>query len=414
MAYLRRALTSAALIVIAACGQSGSSGTGGSTTTNCNPGATGACTCTGADIGIQTCSADGSMFLPCVCGDGGTSGTGGAGGSGGAGGAGTTSTGAGGSDAGTGDAGDAGSGNDASVADASDGGAVPQVLVSGQAGLKDLAIDGTSIYWTAAIGGIVGSCGLSGCAAPAVLAAGEPYPLGVAASGGQVFWTNNGLPNDAGIDTGSLGAGTSTAGSGRVFLIKQPLAGAIAADPNNIYWATETQLSACDPQNCVPAVVALDTAQAVAVDAAAVFWTSAVTGAVSTNQIGADAAAGQLITPAGYTAVNVRGLVVSGGNVYWGTPEQILSCPTSGCPGTPAPFATNQGIVGLQHPLATDGAYLYWSSGTTVVRCAIPGGCNGTPEVVAGGQIAPTAVAVNATTVYWIDGASILSLPKPK
>jgi hypothetical protein len=389
MAYFRRALAGAALTVIAACGQASSGGTGGSIATNCQPGATGACTCPNLSIGLQTCNAEGSAFGTCVCGDGGPSGNGGGGGGGGQ------------ADGG---------------ADASDAGPVltPQTLVSQQAGLKDIAIDATYVYWTAASAGVVAACPLTGCGAPTVLASGEPYPLGVATSGGQAYWSDYGLPGDGGTVVGG-GVGSSTVGSGdgKILVGNEIHAGPIAADPNNIYWSAAGQVSMCDPQSCAPAGVAVDTAQAIAVDAASIYWTSAVTGAVLKNVIGNDAGSVQTITPAGYQGENLRGLVVSGGNVYWATPDQVFSCPSSGCTAAPAALAANQGIVGLQHPLAADGAYLYWANGTTVVRCAIPGGCNGTPEVIADGQIAPTAVAVSATTVYWIDGANILSLAKP-
>ncbi|HEY3821921.1 MAG TPA: hypothetical protein VGL81_32365 [Polyangiaceae bacterium] len=76
--------------------------------------------------------------------------------------------------------------------------------------------------------------------------------------------------------------------------------------------------------------------------------------------------------------------------------------------------------------IATDGANVYWVDQSTVpddgngrvLRCTT-GGCNGAPETLAGrvdagvpGLLAWAAIAVDASSVYWIDGGAIVKRAK--
>lgn len=68
--------------IVAACGSSGT-GSGGTSGSNCTPGAQQACACPGGTQGVQVCADDGRSFKACECGSGASSSSSGTGGAGG-------------------------------------------------------------------------------------------------------------------------------------------------------------------------------------------------------------------------------------------------------------------------------------------------------------------------------------------
>ena len=70
---------------------------------------------------------------------------------------------------------------------------------------------------------------------------------------------------------------------------------------------------------------------------------------------------------------------------------------------------------GLNNPagIAVDATSVYWvdEGDGTVMKCAIAG-CSGAPSVLAAGQTHPVAIAVDTQNVYWIGGSLIMRLRK--
>jgi hypothetical protein len=75
--------------------------------------------------------------------------------------------------------------------------------------------------------------------------------------------------------------------------------------------------------------------------------------------------AGSLVTLASGQSGAGR-ILVDGTSVYWTTSDQLMKCAIAGCGGAPAALASGQTPGGI----ALDDAYLYWTSGTSVLRVA--------------------------------------------
>ena len=74
-----------------------------------------------------------------------------------------------------------------------DGGA-PTPLASGQNTPYDIAVDGTSVYWTDPGSGTVMKVPLGG-GSPTTLASGLPGPGRIAVDGTSVYWTDGSPPS---------------------------------------------------------------------------------------------------------------------------------------------------------------------------------------------------------------------------
>ncbi len=111
----------------------------------------------------------------------------------------------------------------------------PTLIASGQNGIARLALDATSVYWTATSDGTIMKAPLYG-GRPVTLALLQSHPTGIAVDATNVYWTNY------------QGAGTCALGS----VMKVPITGGtpvtlasdqlfpdgIAVDATSLYWTT--------------------------------------------------------------------------------------------------------------------------------------------------------------------------------
>ena len=202
---------------------------------------------------------------------------------------------------------------------------------------------------------------------------------------------------------------------------------AIAVDANRVYWLNlgvftgpggkaggsyvQGQVVSCAIQGCgnEPTVLASGWGQpgglpvvpgALAVDSSRVYW-------VGSGDVLSCGLAGCGCAPTCIAAVDdPTGLTVAGGNVYWTEYDVglIAACPAAGCASGPTTFASSQ--VGPT-AVAVDATGIYWTNTNgTLLRCASTS-CPGGPEKLwlgTGTEAQTTALAADARNLYWTNG----------
>ena len=95
------------------------------------------------------------------------------------------------------------------------------------------------------------------------------------------------------------------------------------------------------------------------------------------------------------------GVTIGAHDVYWlpeTLPTEVLTCPRSGCVGSPRTFLHDpNNAAGVAQ---ADGDYFYWHSSFDIYRCP-SSGCAATPEVVAADETAE-AFTFQGDYVYWV------------
>jgi hypothetical protein len=235
-------------------------------------------------------------------------------------------------------------------------------IANGQSTPRHITTDSTNVYWAnqgfvvdAGFAGSIATCGLAGCpqSMAMLLAPLEQGPLDIAVAAGTVYWT------DAYGGRVRSCASAGCAQNPTTIATTSELLSGVAVDSTSIYWAepklgniVKCPLSGCtDP---APFATGQNSPQQVEVVSTTLFWSSA---------------------------------------------DAIMSCPASGCLGSPDVFANNQVNA---FALASDPSNLYWTTlAGNVLSCPLSG-CT-TPTVLAASQGQPTAIAVDNTAVYWAD-----------
>jgi hypothetical protein len=236
-----------------------------------------------------------------------------------------------------------------------------------------IAVDATSVYWTDRGNGKVMKVPLAG-GTPAILASGQRAPNGIAVDATSVYWTdpvpctNPTCPGGTVMKL-SLGGGTPT-----------PLASDqtdprfVAVDATNVYWVTDSGAMKVPLSGGAPSPLSSANVNVggIAADATNVYWTqSDINGGVlmKVPQAGG--------TPVALASGPIVGNTVVSGTVYWGG-------------------------------IAIDGTSVYWATGDKVMRMGLGGGA---VTALASGTDA-SYIAVNATGVYWLGDDTVLRFGK--
>jgi hypothetical protein len=250
-------------------------------------------------------------------------------------------------------------------------GGCPQTIVPNQANPHGVVSDGTNVYWAANGSGEIWKSDTSGANAAAIVT-GQNGPLHIAVDANGVYWDNQGNQNAA---------------------------------PGSVWRADK---SGANAKQLYSGLTAFHVGY-LAVDAKSVYFPDPLVGTVfSVDKTGAGAAM-PLATGQG----RPTGVAVDSNSLYWtnqggGQVMKLDLKPNA----MPSALATGQsGPTGL----ATDGIAAYWANPSVSMQVSsgqitkVPVGGGGT-TLLASMQNYPDCVAVDATSVYWIDtGGGIAS-----
>jgi hypothetical protein len=244
----------------------------------------------------------------------------------------------------------------------------PTTVATGQRDPSALAIDSTNVYWANAgidghgTDGSIASCALGGCnQTPTVLAGGiGPNSIAVNASG--VYWTTTGN------GVGSLWSCAPSGGTPMKLVDTMGIPWLLGVNATSLAWITSNGGAwTCSTNACSPTEL------------------SSMDSGNPTGCIDATNAYFALGGPTGGT---------------------ITRCPVAGCGGVYTPVTPDLSFPGAA---ASDGTWLYFTTtpmgtGGGVYACPVTG-CNGCPVTVAtlSGVSTPSAIAFDATSVYWTD-----------
>jgi hypothetical protein len=217
-----------------------------------------------------------------------------------------------------------------------------------------------------------GTPGTTGSGQPVLLASTPAGNFGVAVNATTVFWTS---------EDGTVRSVPIAGGAVTTLATGQTNPEGIAADAVDVYWVNagsfDGAVTSLPVGGGAPTLIASGQARPefITIDAANVYWTTSDGGTVLTAPIGGGAASTLATVQPG-----PKGIAVSGDDVYW----------TNWGPGSGAP-----------------------GSGSVMSHSAL-GGLGEQPTTLASGQSYPSAIALDATNLYWLDTDENQPTSKPR
>ena len=261
---------------------------------------------------------------------------------------------------------------------------VPIVLADKQ-NVEHLALRNGVVYWTSMQpdGGFVRAIPIGG-GTVTTLASEQNYPDSIAVDDANVYWANQTTGRLR--KTGLAGGPPVDVFSATGFAIY-----GVAVDATHVYWTGSDKLFAMPVAGGAPATLAsgLDAPGGIALVGDEVV----VRVAQAIDQVPTAGGAVTVVT----TAQKPQAIAADAANVYWTESDSgaVMQAPRAG--GTPITLATGQNEP---FGIAVDDRFVYWVTffGDTIMRCPIGGGG---VEQLAKDVHGPVAIAVDDTHIVW-------------
>lgn len=322
-------------------------------------------------------------------------------------------------------------GNDRAVGEeASTQGDLKNVFLSGQAGVKEVFVDDSRVYWVTVAENQVAppasfrSCLKDDCSSTIVTYVEDRTvigpPLDVAIDSNNVYWLRWG---SVGISPAVLSCPLSGCASKTTTVI----AGggtvdhslSMVSDGTYLYWTSTVQTSVfrCRPDNCSETLVAIALTQSdpksLVVSAGYAYWVASEeegSFAVRRTSVDGKSQVETIVTGQNQTTT----LAVREPHVYfdnYSSAGTISVCPTTGCVGSPTVIAAS---LNLATGVIADEEYIYsleagddaWGRNGSLVRCSVQGCENGVTKLAdteTNSFPESHPVALDDNNVYWVN-----------
>jgi hypothetical protein len=175
----------------------------------------------------------------------------------------------------------------------------------------------------------------------------------------------------------------------------------IALDATNVYWANGSMNKVPKSGGAITTLGSPGYSVATAVDASNVYWTDSIDNAIQRVPI-----AGGTVTSLVTMLIEPIGIAVDASNVYWAgfSTGTVNSVPIAG--GAVATLVTN---LTEPHAVAVDASGVYVATYGEIARAPLAGGSL-TP-IYATPEWSPLDIVLQGTTLYYVDGSTVSSLP---
>jgi hypothetical protein len=264
-------------------------------------------------------------------------------------------------------------------------------------GVEGLTTDGTNVYWTAfcAVGTGIGlvlsipTTGASGMTGTELTAS---HPGQALALNGNLYW-QYAYKTSSNVDTCSPGNCSAPSSLG------SSVYGGFTSNGTNLYWWAGTKgVDWCAISSCTTTSfnsLAANTSAGpytMAANASTLFWLDTTAGGVLSCQTNVKTCLSPTTIISGRTGLGV--VAADSTNVYWSDSAGVLECPIIGC-GTPIVLGSGQ----TANSMGVDSQYVYWTTGSSVVRAKI--GQASSATTIAPNESGAAPIAVGPSAVYW-------------